>query len=284
MTPGATRGPGLFQRVPAVAGVSAEIFKVFIDRRGTVWSACGDDLCVVRNGRLEIDAAFRAAGGRSPGPIVDSAAGDLWVSTLHGLFRRRPDGTWRVYAVQPVGGADGVGGVAIDGEGRLWIATGWGFVDLGAGRRRRRHARAAHRSRGYAAGPWDVLAAAAGRRGRRGYQAGPDPDRLPPAAAHARRCGLAAVCRRSVRSRGRPDCPLRHERRAAVRFPERRSGSDGRHLDRHARLGRVSPRALRRDDLDAVARPRESAHPRALRARRRDRVRRESGQRLLRRR
>jgi signal transduction histidine kinase/ligand-binding sensor domain-containing protein len=128
MTPGATRGPGLFQRVPAAAGVAAETNKVFIDRRGTVWSACGNDVCVVRNGRLEIDAGFRAAGGRSPGPIVDSAAGDLWVSTLYALFRRRPDGTWRAYAVHPVGESDGVGGVAIDRDGRLWIATGYGFV------------------------------------------------------------------------------------------------------------------------------------------------------------
>ncbi len=128
MTPGATRGPRLFQRVPAAAGVAAETYEVFIDRRGTVWSSCGDDLCVVRDGRLEIDAAFRAAGGHDAGSIIDSAAGDLWVSTLHHLFRRGPDGTWRAYAVQPVGGIDGIGGVAIDGDGRLWIATGYGFV------------------------------------------------------------------------------------------------------------------------------------------------------------
>jgi signal transduction histidine kinase/ligand-binding sensor domain-containing protein len=127
MTPGATRGPSLFRRVPAAAGVAAEAYEVFIDRRGTIWSSCGDDLCVVRRGRLEIDTAFRAAGGRGVGSIVDSAAGDLWVSTDH-LFRRRPDGTWRAYTVQPVAGTDGVGGVAIDGDGRLWIATGYGFV------------------------------------------------------------------------------------------------------------------------------------------------------------
>ncbi|HET8775167.1 MAG TPA: two-component regulator propeller domain-containing protein [Thermoanaerobaculia bacterium] len=127
MAPGATRGPGLFQRVPAAPGVAVETFEVFVDRRGTVWSACGDALCVVRNGRLEVDASYRAAGGGLLGSILEGPSGDLWVSAEH-LFRRRPDGSWRAYVVQPAGIPDGVGGVAIDGDGRLWIATGDGFV------------------------------------------------------------------------------------------------------------------------------------------------------------
>ncbi len=127
MTPGATRGPRLFQRVPAAAGVAAETYEVFIDRRGTVWSSCGDDVCVVREGRLEVDPGFRAAGGLLAASMIESPSGDLWVSANH-LFRRRPDGTWRAYAVQTAGQSDGVGGVAIDGAGRLWIATGYGSV------------------------------------------------------------------------------------------------------------------------------------------------------------
>ena len=125
MTPKATRGPALFTRI---AAPEKESFEVFADPSGAVWASCGADLCVARNGKLEVDPSFRAAGGDRPGSIALSAAGDLWVSTGIGLFRRRADGTWRRYAVQPVNGGDGIGGVAFDAEGRLWIATGYGCV------------------------------------------------------------------------------------------------------------------------------------------------------------
>ena len=128
MTATATRGPRLFERVSAAADVDPETFDVFVDRRGTVWSSCGAALCVVRNGRLEIEKGFRPPTGVRIGAITDSPLGDLWISTGNGLFRRRPDGTWRSYAVQPANGNDGVGGVTVDREGRLWIATGYGFV------------------------------------------------------------------------------------------------------------------------------------------------------------
>jgi ligand-binding sensor domain-containing protein/signal transduction histidine kinase len=125
MTTASTRGRHLFQRVPLAAGVSRVSTEVFVDRKGTVWSSCGETLCAFRNGRMEIETGYR---GTRIGSITEDQAGNLWIGTGSGLFRRAANGTWRSYAVQPVGGIDGIGGVAIDRDGRLWIATGYGFV------------------------------------------------------------------------------------------------------------------------------------------------------------
>ena len=125
MTPAAMRGRSLFRR-PRLSGKPFEGATIFIDRKGTLWSACGNDLCVVREGRLQVDATFRSAGAQGVQAITDTPSGDLWVGTEHGLFRRRPEGLWHRYAVLPHRGLDFVSGLLSDDEGRLWIATGWG--------------------------------------------------------------------------------------------------------------------------------------------------------------
>ena len=128
MTGSATRGRHLFTRVLTPKNEPVSI-NLFVDGSGVVYSSCGADLCVFRNGKLEVEPGFRNAGGNTPSAIVESAAGDLWIGTDGGgLFRRRANGTWQRYAVQPVNGNDGIGGVELDGDGRLWITTGYGCI------------------------------------------------------------------------------------------------------------------------------------------------------------
>jgi ligand-binding sensor domain-containing protein/signal transduction histidine kinase len=123
MTPSATRGRTLFKRSSTEPSTA-----LFVDRNGTLWAECAPNLCTARNGRLEIHEPFRRAGGASVTSIVESTSGELWVGTWHGLFRRRRDGIWHRYVVQPHRTTDHVTGLMFDAENRIWIANSWGAL------------------------------------------------------------------------------------------------------------------------------------------------------------
>jgi signal transduction histidine kinase/ligand-binding sensor domain-containing protein len=125
MTRSATRGRALFTRTPS-SGKAVDAAEVFVDRRGTLWSRCDEDLCTVADGKLNVDRAFRRAGGHGVNAIVDTPAGELWVGSDNGLLRRSPNGTWRRTAVIPHRDADIVLALSLDAGGRLWISTGFG--------------------------------------------------------------------------------------------------------------------------------------------------------------
>lgn len=122
MAPGAQRGRALF-RTAGTEGSTA----LFVDHADAIWTACGEDLCQIRDGRLAIVESFRDAGGKNVGTIAESPSGELWVGTSFGLLRRRGDGTWRRYSVQPFRGGDNVTGLMFDAENRVWIANSMGM-------------------------------------------------------------------------------------------------------------------------------------------------------------
>ncbi|HXH38669.1 MAG TPA: two-component regulator propeller domain-containing protein, partial [Thermoanaerobaculia bacterium] len=129
MTPSATRGHSLFARVQPPSGKAADASALYIDRAGTVWAQCGDvDLCVEKHGRLEVDEAFRRAGGRGVNEIAGAADGALWVATEYGLMHRGRGGEWHHIDMQPNRGGDGIGGVLLDGDGRVWVTNGFGII------------------------------------------------------------------------------------------------------------------------------------------------------------
>jgi len=126
MSLGAKRGRALFKSAGTQTSTT-----LLVDREGTVWSGCGGDLCMVRDGRLEVVESFRRAGGKGVGAIEQSPSGELWVGTEYGLLRRGRDGAWRHFAVQPFRGGDHVTGLMFDAENRLWIANSLGMFILG---------------------------------------------------------------------------------------------------------------------------------------------------------
>lgn len=120
LDPGAVRGRDLF----TVIGRGVQVNDVVEDRNGALWAACGDALCRVDGTRLQRDPAYS---GAMIHILALSRTGELWAGTKKGLARRRANGTWERYAVQPHRGDDTVHGLSIDARGRLWIGTGFGF-------------------------------------------------------------------------------------------------------------------------------------------------------------
>jgi ligand-binding sensor domain-containing protein/signal transduction histidine kinase len=116
-------GSGKFVRVPGAIVVLA----LHVDRAGTVWATCDDDLCSFRNGRLVADESYRAAHASGVFSIGDGAQpGELWVGTEHGLMHRLPDGRWQHYNVRPDHGGDHVDFVVTDSEGHTFVCDNFG--------------------------------------------------------------------------------------------------------------------------------------------------------------
>jgi ligand-binding sensor domain-containing protein/signal transduction histidine kinase len=127
MTPAATRVHSVFTRIPPLRGNGDNAAAVFVDRNGTVWSQCDHDLCVVKDGHLELDASFRRAGGRDVNHLASDAAGGLWLATDYGLMHRE-HGVWQHFDVQPNHGGDETDAVVCDRDGRVWITNGFGII------------------------------------------------------------------------------------------------------------------------------------------------------------
>jgi ligand-binding sensor domain-containing protein len=128
MTPTATRGRSLFARVATPRGKEGGATAVIVDRSGTIWSQCNDDLCFANDGRLQVDDSFHRAGGRDVNDIVSGVSGDLWLATTYGLMHRERDAVWHHFDVQPNHGGDDTDSVVCDADGRVWITNGFGVI------------------------------------------------------------------------------------------------------------------------------------------------------------
>jgi signal transduction histidine kinase/ligand-binding sensor domain-containing protein len=95
---------------------------LFIGRDGTVRASCGEGLCAFDGVRFRAEPSFRKAGGREVTSIAESATGELWVGTRHGLMQRANGGTWRHHVIHPALDLDDAD-ITFDPEGRPWVTT-----------------------------------------------------------------------------------------------------------------------------------------------------------------
>ncbi len=112
---------------------SADVFRVYEDRRGDVWVSLIANPPLVRlvgGKRLEPVPEVRAGveTGGAPTAFAEDRAGNLWVGFYVGGVARVRDGRWTFF-----GAADGVplgfvSDLFVDREGRLWITTTSGGV------------------------------------------------------------------------------------------------------------------------------------------------------------
>jgi signal transduction histidine kinase/ligand-binding sensor domain-containing protein len=129
MNASATKGPKLFTPIEAGPGVTPGGSALFVDAAGTMWAGCDHDLCSIRNGRLELDPSLREAGGFDVTAMRERPDGTFWVATGNGIFVRPRGGAWRRIVVHPTAPrTDGVGGLLFDGDGLLWLSTGFGII------------------------------------------------------------------------------------------------------------------------------------------------------------
>jgi len=101
---------------------------VLEDRTGRVWVAQkAGGVCVLREGRCVEVSDFGRSLVRG---IFESSTGELWFGTTAGVYRLRPDGSWRHFEVGDGLAHPFVRSFAEDAEGRIWMGTFGGGVSV----------------------------------------------------------------------------------------------------------------------------------------------------------
>lgn len=115
--------------LPGARAVNA----VFEDSRQVLWVAAGEYLFRLQRREEEErfvleDVPFRWLSDRTRAvmSLAEGRDGSLWVGTAVELMRRWPDGRWARYVIgspnDPVRSAMAVGSIAVDHQGRVWLA------------------------------------------------------------------------------------------------------------------------------------------------------------------
>lgn len=115
-----------FERVRLGSAGPQPVYALYEDRAGRLWIGGKGRLFVLEPGRPveEIREIELQPQGLPAGPVqafAETPDGSFWIGDQGGLLRRHPGG-WTSYAVKPHHGDDSVNGLAVDRQGRLWIA------------------------------------------------------------------------------------------------------------------------------------------------------------------
>jgi len=117
-------------------GIRALVRRLVTGRDGHLWIATSDGLWRLRPGAAEPQPVMLAAGPRSSGEVnavLEMPDGTLWAGGAAGLLRLREPGAARPVAETPATpGLVGrtVVGLAVDGQGTLWVDTSAGLHRL----------------------------------------------------------------------------------------------------------------------------------------------------------
>ncbi len=104
------------------------VHSLFADRAGRLWVGAGQRLYVHAPGRawgdfreVDLGLPFPRITPMEVGGLAEGADGSLWIGTYYGLLRRLPSGRSIFYRLTGDPRTERVQGLAVDGDGRVWV-------------------------------------------------------------------------------------------------------------------------------------------------------------------